>query len=180
MIPVNGKILVYCDAAQKDKVSIGGNIFKTANLYETNYRLKSPTICIVEEGNELIRPGDILLTHHNLFYLPSPYHLSGNLFSIPFSNVLFAKILDDGELLPICGNILGDRIDIKTVLPLPPDQQKKYTDRVTVTNPGYTKYKKGQILFTRPSAPYDIVYNINGEQKIATKISEDMATGIMK
>lgn len=180
MQPVNNKIIVYCDVFQKETVSIGGNIFKLANKYEQNYRVKSPTICIVEEGNELIRPGDILLCHHNLFYQPSPYYLFNNLFSIPFSNVLFAKILEDGELLPICGNILGDRIDIETSLPLPPDQRKKYTDRIVVNNPGYTKYKKGQTLFTRPSAPYDIVYHINGEQKIATKISEDMVTAIMK
>lgn len=177
---VNNKILVYCDSFQKETVSIGGNIFKMAHLYEKNYRIKSPTICIVEEGNNLISPGDILLCHHNLFYQPSPYHLYGNLFSIPFSKVLFAKILDDGELLPICGNILGDRIDIKTPLPVPADQRKKYTDRILVTNPGYTQFKKGQTLFTRPSAPYDIVYHWKGEQKISTKISDDMVTAIMK
>lgn len=180
MIPVNGKILVYCDAAQKDTVSIGGNVFKMANIYEQNYRIKSPTICIVEEGNELVRSGDILLCHHNLFYQPSPYYLFNNLFSIPFSKILFAKILEDGELLPICGNILGDRIDIKTTLPLPPYQRKKYTDRITVTNSGHTSYKIGQTLFTRPSAPYDIIYHLNGEQKTVTKISEDMVTAIME
>lgn len=180
MQPVNNKILVYCDVAQKDTVSIGGNVFKMANIYEQNYRIKSPTICKVEEGNELVRSGDTLICHHNLFYQPSPYYLFNNLFSIPFSNVLFAKILAGGELLPICGNILGDRINIKTTIPLPPDQQKKYTDRIIVTNPGYTKYKEGQVLYTRPSAPYDIIYHINGEQKTATKISEDMVTGIMK
>lgn len=180
MHPVNNKILVFCDLNQKNTVSIGGNIFKMANLYETNYRLKSPVICIVEEGNELIRQGDILLCHHNLFYQPSPYFLYGNYFSIPFSKVLFAKILEDGELLPICTNILGETVPIKTDLPLPPDQRKNYTDRIIVTNPGYTSFKKGQMLFTRPSAPYSIVYHWNNEQKTVVKISEDMITGIMK
>lgn len=180
MIPVNNKILVFSDLNQKDTVSIGGNIFKMANLYETNYRLKSPVICIVEEGNELVHKGDILLCHHNLFYMPSPYHLYSNYFSIPFSQVLFAKILQNGDLLPICGNILGERIPKKYVLPVTPDAQEMYNDRMVISNAGYTKYKKGQIIFARPSSCYDIVYHWNNVQKTVTKIDETMICGIMK
>lgn len=180
MIPVNHKILVYCDLTQKDTCKIGGNIFKMANLYETNYRLKSPVICIVEEGNELVHAGDILLCHHNLFYQPSPYYLFGNFFSIPFSNVLFAKVLEDGELLPICGNILGERIPKQYKIPVPPDKMEKYNDRMIITNPGYTKYKKGQLILGRPSCCYDVVYNWNEVQKTVTKVSEDMVCGIAK
>lgn len=180
MIPVNNKILVSVDNNQKDSHTIGGNVFKMALLYEKNYRLKSPVIATAIEGNGLIYAGDILLAHHNLFYLPSPYHLYDNIFSIPFSKVIFAKILEDGELLPICSNILGTRVEKKYDLPLPPDQREKYTDRIIVTNPGYTKYHKGQLLLSRPSAPYDISYIYKGEQKTVTKISEDQITAIVK
>lgn len=180
MIAVNNKVLVYCDLNQKDYISIDGNLFKMALNYEHNYRLRSPVIGMICENYRSLTEGDILLCHHNLFYQPSPYYLYDNVFSIPFSKVLFAKILNDGELLPICGNVLGERIPIKTELPLPPDQRKNYTDRILVTNAGYTKYKKGQILLTRPSAPYDIVYQWNKEQRIVTKISEDMVCGIIR
>lgn len=178
MESVNNKILVSCDNGQKDFFKIGGSIFRSANIYETNYRLKSPVIAKVVESNEILNENDILLCHHNLFYLPSPYHLYDNLFSVPFSKVLFAKIFEDGELFPICGNILGERIEIPQKFHNV--SCETYTDRIKVTNAGTTKYKEGQILFTRPSAPYDVSYIINGEQKIATKISEDMVCGIMK
>lgn len=180
MIPTNNKILVSCDNSQKDYVLIGDSIFKMANIYETNYRVKSPTICKVEEGNELVHEGDILLCHHNLFYQPSPYFLYDNLFSIPFSKVLFAKVLPDGDLLPICGNILGDRIEKKYEIPVPHVSRETYNDRIIITNAGYTKYKAGQTIYARPSSCYDIIYHWNTEQKSATKISKDMICGVMK
>lgn len=176
----NNKVLVKCDSAQKSSVLIGNTLFKLAPLYEQNYRVKAPTIATVVEGNELLRKDDILLCHHNLYFLPSPYHLYGDLFSVPFSNVLFAKILEDGELLPICGNILGERIPKKYTIPIPPDQMEKYNDRMIISNSGYTQFKIGQTIFARPSSCYDIIYNWNNEQKIATKISEDMVTAIME
>lgn len=188
----NNKIIVSCDLYQKDKIIIDGIEFRMANNYESNYRLKSPVICTVEEGNELIQAGDILVCHHNLFYQPSPYFIYNkkyestnrvvfiDYFSVPFSKVLFAKILQDGELLPICGNIIGDKIPKKYDLPVAPDAREMYNDRMVVTNGGYTKFNKGDIIFARPSSCYDIVYHFNSEQKVSTKISEDMICGIMK
>lgn len=179
MISVNQKVIVSVDNYQKDSCIIEGHEFRLANRYEKNFRLKAPTIAYVVTGNELLNKGDILLCHHNLYYLPSPYHLEFCFFSVPFSKVLFAKILQDGELLPICGNILGERVQKKYKIPLPPEQRESYTDRIVVTNPGYTRYKKGQMLLTRPSAPYNISYIWNGEQKEVTKISEDMVCAIV-
>ena len=176
---VNNKILVSVEQDQKDFIVIAGNEFRMANIYETNYRIKSPVIATVVQGNDYVRENDILLCHHNLFYLPSPYHIEKDLFSIPFSKVLFAKILEDGSLLPICGNILGERIDISAPFLLPSYQVIKYNDRLFITHPGFTKYKKGQTIFSRPSACYDIVYHSNKEQKSITKISDDMICGIL-
>lgn len=180
MIPVNNKIIVKCDINQKNTILISGSVFRLANLYEQNYRVKSPTIATVVEGNSFLRNGDILLCHHNLYFLPSPYHLGNDLFSVPFSKVLFAKILQDGELMPICGNIFGERIPKKYSIPIPPDKMEKYNDRMIISNPGYTRFKVGQTVFARPSSCYDIIYNWENEQKTVTKISEDMLTGIMK
>jgi hypothetical protein len=180
MKSVNNKIIVSCDASQKDSAIIAGSVFSFALKYEVNYRLRSPTIATVVEGNNFVRKGDVLLCHHNLFYLPSPYHIYENLFSVPYSKVLFAKVLEDGSLLPICGNILGDKVDIETPLPVPPDQRKQYDDRMVVTDAGYTKYKIGDMLFTRPSATYEIIYNWDNQRRSAIKISEDMVCGILR
>jgi hypothetical protein len=121
MTPTNNKILVRCDLNQKDSILIGDKVFSMALLFESNYREKSPVLCTVVEGNEIMFEGDVLLCHHNLFYSPSPYHVEDDLYSIPFSSVIFAKIRLDGSLFPVCGNLLCDRVGIPTTFSLPSD-----------------------------------------------------------
>ncbi len=178
MKSVNNKITVSVNSSQKDNILIGGVEFKTALQYDVNYREKSPTIAIVIEGNEVVKNGDILLCHHNLFYLPSPYHLYDDLFSIPFSNVLFAKIKNDGEIEPICGNMICDRVEIKSDMALLSEQPKTHIDRAIVKKTGNSPYKEGQLLFHRPHAGYDIVYVWNGEEKRITKVHESQIVGV--
>ncbi len=178
--PANGKIIVSVDMKQKDTMKLGDIEVKMAQLFETNYREKSPVIAKVEQGNDYVRRGDIIICHHNHYYPPSPYHLGENLYSIPANHTIFAVLQDDGELRSVYGNLLGDRIDIETFMPVPDDQKKKYNDRIIVTDPGGTKYKKGQTVFTRPSAPYDIVYNYAGNVIRRTKVNSDMIIGVLK
>jgi hypothetical protein len=180
MKPCNNKILVSVNHSQKESIEIGGGLFSLANEYESNYREKSPVICTVIEGNDLVSKGDVLLCHHNLFYLPSPYHIQDDLFSVPFGKTLFAKVYSDGTLEPICGNMLCDRVDIETTIPLPPEQRKKHIDRVVVKNPGWTMYKKEQLLFTRPHSYYEIVYNFSGKETRVHKCDSEMVMGFIK
>lgn len=179
MKATHDKILVRCDDSQKDSVRIWGKQFKMALPFETNYRVKSPTVCFVVDGNAYVKAGDVLLTHHNLFYKPSPYHLYDDIFSVPFSKVLFGIIQSDGSVTPICGNIFGKKVDIETAIPLPPEQRSQYTDRIIVEKSSNPKYKKDQLLFTRPSSPYDIIYHWGDEQRTITKISDDMVCGVL-
>jgi len=125
MKPVNGKIVVRVNPSQKDTMSIGSIDFSTANIYETNYRYKSPTIAKVIEGNDFLKSGDVLLVHHNLCFIPSPYHLEDDLFSVPYSKVLFAKILSTGEIEPICGNLICEELPVTSFFEIP-DDDKKY------------------------------------------------------
>lgn len=180
MTPANKKIIVSCDPNQKNEMIIGGVVMKMATLFESNYREKSPVMATVVEGNEWVQEGDVLLCHHNLFYQPSPYYLYDNLYSIPASNVLFAIIKEDGELTPIYGNMICDRIEIPTILPVPTEEKKTYINRSLVKAPGYTGYQKGQIIFHRPHAGYDIVYIFNGIEKRVTKVHADQVCGILK
>jgi hypothetical protein len=178
--PANHKIIVSVDMRQKDTMKIGDIEVKTGLIFETNYREKSPVIAKVEQGNEVVRTGSIIITHHNHFYPPSPYHLYDNLYSIPTNHTIFAILRDDGELQAVYGNILGNRVDIDTFLPVPEDQRKKHHDRLIVTDGGSTRYQRGQLVFTRPHAPYDIVYNFGGEVKRVTKLNSEMVVGVAK
>jgi len=181
MNPTNKKIIVRCDINQKNERKIGDILVSTAIKWEVNYRYRSPTVCEVVEGNRFVSYGDILLVHHNLLYLPSPFHLQDDLFSIPFSKVLFAKLKADGELDPICGNMLCEEIEVETIFPVPPDQREFHKNRYKVTNPGWLKdYKVGDIVFTRPYSGYKIIYNINGVEKSVTKVDSEMVCGVLK
>lgn len=158
---------------------VEGVLLKTANLFNVNYRERSPVIAKVITGNKLINSGDIILCHHNSFYAPSPYHLQDDLYSIPLNHTIFAKINNKGKLSAVCGNVLGERIPIKTHLGLPPELQKKYIDRIKVIDKGWTTFRNGATVLCRPNAPYDIVYIIDGVEKTVTKLNSEMAVGIL-
>lgn len=177
MTPANNKILVKCNLAQKDFIHIGGSFLKTSNAYQTNYRERSPVIAVAMESKGEIGFEDVILAHHNLFYAPSPFYLKDDLFSIPFStSTIFAVIDKEGSPKAVCGNIIAEEIEVETAVPLPPDMRTKYKDRVRVLSDG-CGYKKGQLIFTRPSAPYIIVYVFNGIEKRVVKVNSEMIMG---
>lgn len=179
MNTVNGRIIVKVNMAQKDTMLVGGIELSTATKFDTNFREKSPTIAEVVTGNNVLKTGDIILTHHNHFYSPSPYQLEDNLFSIPFNKTIFAKISKKGKLTAICGNVLGERIPIKTELSVSPEHQKKYIDRISLTDKGWTSFKNGTTILCRPNSPYDIVYNFGGIEKRVTKVDSEMIVGYL-
>lgn len=179
MNAANNKILVRCDESQKNYCKIGGVLFKMALNYNPNYRERSPVIAEVIETKGEFGYGDMILAHHNHFYQPSPYWLQDDLFSIPCNKTIFAIIQSDGSLKPVCGNILGEQFYQKHELELPPDMRKKYNDRI-VCNQDTLKYKKQQLIFTRPYAPYEIVYTFNDIEHRVVKVDNEMVVGYIK
>lgn len=179
MKPVNNKILVRVNMRQKDSMTVGGITVKLATQFDTNYRERSPVVCEVVKGNGFVIAGDILLCHHNTFYTPSPFYLHDDLFSIPFTKIVFAKVGVDGNLAPLCGNIICERMIIETFLPLPPEQQKPYIDRALVKDGSGTPYKAGQLIFHRPHASYEIVYIWQGIEKRVVKVPEEQVCGVL-
>lgn len=163
---------------QKTKLTIGGVVYQTAMKFEVNYREKSPVVAQVVLGNKILQYGDVLLCHHNSFYHPSPYHVQDDLYSIPFNRTIFAILRSDGGINPVMGNIIGDRIPIPTPLQIP--QPETYKDRIRVINGGWTKYKEGDIVFTRPSAPYDIVFIVGNIEYRVTKVPDNQVCGVEK
>lgn len=180
MNPTNNRIIVRVNLLQKSEMVIGGVLLKTASSFDTNYREKSPVIAEVVDGNGILKRGDIIVCHHNHFYSPSPYFMQDDLYSIPFNKTIFAKVSKDGKLSAMCENVLGDRVEIKTDLDLPPEFKKTYIDRLLVTDKGWTTFKNGTTVICRPNAPYDIVYNWGGVEIRKTKLDSDMICGFLK
>lgn len=176
----NGKILVRSNLSQKDKIVINGVEFKTAGLFDSNYREKSPTIAEVVNGNKFVKSGDIIVCHHNTFYEPSPYYLEEDLFSIPFDKIVFGTLDENGNISPLNGNIICQRIPIDNRPEIPIQYRKTFIDRAEVLDGRWTDYKKGQTIIHRLNAGYDIVYNFKGTEKRVTKVHESQVVGIIK
>ncbi len=178
MKSANNKILVKCDLSQKDFMQIGDITLKRANAYDKNYRERSPVLAEVMQDTYELNKGDIILAHHNTFYEPSPYFVSDNIFSIPNNgSIIFAKIESDGTPRAVCGNLIAEEVEITTEYDLPPELRQKYKDRAHIVDGNYG-YKTGQLVFTRPSTPYIIVYLWKDIEKRIVKINSSMIIGI--
>lgn len=180
MIAVNDRVIVKVDMAQKDFMLIGEIKVMMAQKYETNYRYKAPVIAEVVNGNEHLKTGDYLLCHHNHFYHPSPYHLYGDLYSIPANHTIFAVLHPSGELSPVYGNVLASKVEVETAIPVPPEYRTFHTDRGLILNGGWTNFQPGDLVFTRPSAIYEIVYIFGEVEKRICKINSEMICAVVE
>lgn len=178
MIAVHDRLIVRVNMAQKDTMIVGGIKVSTALKFEINYREKSPVVAEIVQGNKFLHQGQIILNHHNHYQPPSPYYLENDLFSIPFNLTVFGVLDERGLLRPMCGNMICERVEIPSLLPIPVEQRKTYIDRVVVVDPGWTKHKPGSLLFHRKNAGYDIVYNWQGIERRITKVHENQVVGI--
>lgn len=161
-------------------MEVGGVTVKTALEFDKNYRNRSPVVGQFAETNEYFKEGELALFHHNHFYPPSPYFLQDDLFSVPMTKSIFGVLDSQGEMTPVMGNIVVKTIPIPTLLDVPREMQQNYINRYEIVNSGWTTYKKGDIIFTRPHAGYPIVYIWNGEERTVIKVPDDQVCGILK
>jgi hypothetical protein len=176
----DGRILVRVDMVQKDTMKIGEVLFRCAPKYETNYREKSPVIAQVVDATDRLNEGDFLLCHHNHFYTPSPYHLQDDLYSIPANHTIFAILRPSGELSPVYGNVLASKVEIASLLPIPPEFREYHKDRGLILDGGWTEFQPGDLVFTRPSAIYEIVYNFGLIEHRICKINSEMICAVVE
>lgn len=179
MIATNNRLLVRVDMNQKNSMMIGDVKCLMATKYETNYREKSPVIAQVVDANDRLNKGDFLLCHHNHFHLPSPYHLQDDLYSIPANHTIFAILSPSGELSPVYGNVLASKVKVETALPQTPEYRTFHKDRGVILDGGWTKFKPGDLVFTLPSAIYEIVYIFGDVEKRICKINSEMICAVV-
>lgn len=176
MKPAAGYIIVKVDLAQKDKIRIGENTIHTGYRYSQNHREKNPVVAQIIEGTEELPAGKWLVCNFCYFDWSSQYYMYDDLFSIPIDQELFAFIEDDGELIPICGNLLVERITKKTIIDIPDDLKKEYWDRGIIKK-GYGEWQNGQFILWLFAADYGIRYTWNGVEKERIKIHESEIIG---
>lgn len=180
MTPTNDRIIVYVDSAQKHSLLIGDVMISLGLRYENNRRERNPVIAEVMQGNDRLSTGILLLCHHNHFERPSPYHLYDELYSIPANHTIFAILCPDGTLSPVYGNVLASKMWVKAPFPVPPEERICYKDRGVILDGGWTDFQAGDLVFTRPSAIYEIVYNVGGQEKRVCKIDSKQICACVK
>lgn len=179
MKPTNGKILVRVDLAQKNTMMTGDIQFSLALKYEVNNREKSPVIAQVVDAHDRLQEGDFLLCHHNHFS-GKTYHLQDDLYSIPANHTIFAVIHPSGELSPVYGNVLAAKVEVESLLPVPAEYREFHKDRGLILDGGWTEFEPGDLVFTRPSAIYEIVYIWGLEEKRICKINSEMICAVVE
>jgi hypothetical protein len=179
MKAVHDRVIVRVNGLQKDEMLLGDMLVKMTPLFEINYREKSPVVAEVVEGNEHFRQGAVIVCHHNHFGDNSPYYLYADLYSIPFNKTIFGKFDVDGNIFPVCGNMICEYVYPESEFILPEQERKPLISQYKVVDPGWTIYKAEQIIFTRPHAGYQIVYHWNKQERRTVKIDSDQVCGVL-
>jgi hypothetical protein len=172
------RLIVSVDLEQKRDAVVNGISFALGKKYNHNFRESSPVVAIVQESENGFLKDDVLICHHNHFYGDSPFRIEEELYSIPINRSIFAKISDNGELLPICDNIICTRVDKEYLLSIPPSSRKTYDDRLIIQTAAYG-YRKGQLVFTEPKADYEIIYVWDGEEKRVIKVWKEDIVAVL-
>ncbi len=174
--PIKGNIIVSCDLLQKEEALIGNNLLKTGKNYNENFRERNPVVACVERGNKDFHEGTYIICNYNYFDLESPFEITKNLYSIPVNEEIYAIVDDDGNLIPVCGNVLVKRKEIENYIDLPEELKKNWVNQGIALTGTF----KDDLIFWLPYSDYEIVYQWNGEERRAIKIYEKEITGYLK
>ena len=199
MKALRNKILVKSYANQKEAIQIKGEGGKVIELwvgkkFATNHREKNPVICTVVDNAskyDYIKEGDTLLVHHNLLsdWKTNPYCIEYDvetgegLYSFHADKSVFCKLNEDGSVLPVCGNIVAERIanPIKSILHIPDTVKQEYKDRVKVlsVSPEVEGIYPDQVVQILQYADYEICYTWDKKDYSAIKVFSEEIIGIV-
>jgi hypothetical protein len=173
------KIVVRVNHNQKDQIQIADIVFQRALKFETNYRVKSPVMAEVLEGNDEIATGSHIICHHNRFQEHSAYHIEGDLYSIPCNDSIFLRIDNEGNPHSLFENIICERIQVDTKYYIPDEKKRSYHDRVRVISDGYG-FNVGDEILTYNLADYEIVYHWQNQEKRIIKVKKTDIVAIIE
>lgn len=169
MIGCNNNIIVTVDMSQRDEELIGGKMFMTASRYSENFRLKSPAVAKVIEGNSKILTGTTIICNYNHFADGSPYLLYDNIFSIPVDDLILGYLDNNGDFHSLCGHIMIKEIEKESILSLPEDFKKKKVNHGFVEE-NIGQYKVGDEILWLNYSNYKVLWKWENIEKTVTVI----------
>lgn len=186
MKPKKKHIIVKAFLAQKEshivKCADGTSIeLYLGRKYGENSREINPVVCEVTHKAEDVNQvdvGDLLIVHHNTLtneaaVIESNYNEQSVVMPILADNMLYAKInKETGELTPLYGNCIAERIDVvkKSIIISNEGKKEEVKFKILATPSDYNDVAVGDDVICYKLSDYEMVYNFKGSEKRAIRI----------
>ena len=198
MTPLKSKIIVKAYLEQKESHQIKCDDGKVINLYigrkyAENNREANPTVCeviSVPDNITEVSVGDTLVVHHNLIgnqasHIETDTEEQSVLLTICADFTVYAKILQNGTLQPVFGNLIAERISkpspfVSSVLVSPFEETKEYEFKVLAVSEGEEDVKVGDTILCYKHSDYEMVYHFNNKEHRAIRIVKNDVLGIIQ
>lgn len=194
MTPRKKHIIVKAYLEQKETHVIDGPNGTKIQLYigrkyGDNSRETAPVVCDVISSSEEVKEickGDLLIVHHNMLMNDAIRIEKNNeeqtvTLSMFVNNLIYAKIdRDSGELIPVCDNVIAERIEIKQsdIIESPFKVTEPMKFHVVAVPEGFEDFKAGDDILAHKLSDYEMVYHFNNQEKRAIRIWKEDVLGV--
>ncbi len=162
------------------------NIF-LGRKYNENSREANPTVCDVisiGEGISDISYGDKIIVHHNTI-TNEAVHIEKKdgyiTLNVPYNNLIYAKIDTEGNLIPLKGSIIAERIpkDKLSAFDITEGSDPMKFKVVSVPE-GYDDVKPNNKILCYKLSDYEMVYHYNNKEHRAVRILHEDILGVVQ
>jgi len=153
--------------------------------YSENDRESNPNVCdiiSVGDGIEDLFVGDKIIVHHNVVKNEAT-HLGRKdgytTLSVPYNHLIYAKIKEDGEIVPLKGTIIAERIARKKLSEFDITECTEPMKFKVVSVPdGYNDVLPSQNILCYKLSDYEVIYHYNNRECKAIRILQDDIIGV--
>jgi hypothetical protein len=176
MNPLPNKIIVKANTNQKEEIVYGTLrlVVPFRRQYQENSRIGNPVLCEVVASHEKdIHEGDVLVLGHNSI-TNDAWRISLEdgiaTLSIPVDRWILGKLNDNGELTPLNGNLVCERITEAPISqfiisPFRKTEQNKVT--VLSVAPDVSDIKPGNTAIVYTYSDYELFYVVDGGNEMS-------------
>ena len=183
-------LIVKANLEQKESHEIQMPDGSTINIYlgrkfGENNREVYPNVCeVISVGEDVsgVSVGDKIILHHNIIQNEATHIKKEGervYVGIPANELIYAKIAEDGTLIPLFRNLIGQRVIREKV------SQFEYEDiteqmkfKILSVPEDYTDVSAGDTILAYKLSDYEMVYHYNNRECRAIRIAADDILGI--
>lgn len=153
--------------------------------YGENNREINPTVCeIISVGDDVteVSVSDTIIVHHNMI-MNEASHISKEgqtvYMGIPAGELIYAKIDEDGSLIPVFNNVIAERVIVPKKSELEFEQKTEPMKFKVISIPkGFEDVKAGQYILAYKLSDYEMVYHYKNKERRAIRIAANDILGV--